>query len=92
MVLPAALSAYARANGWIKGETYGDYSDFYTADGLPEIILPRTQQLGDYTNVVAQLIEIVARVAGVDELTLYRELITADRHVVRGPGDQNNHG
>ena len=82
-VSPAALSAYARAAGWAKAESYGDFSDFYTAAGLPEIILPRTQRLDDYANVVSRLIEIFARVADVDELSLYRDLVTADRDVIR---------
>ena len=82
-VSPAALSAYARAEGWSKAEPYGGFSDIYVADGLPEIILPRTENLGDYASVVSTLIEIFARVAGVDELALYRNLVTADRDVIR---------
>ena len=68
-VSPAALSAYARVEGWGKVDTYGDYSDVYAAEGLPEIILPRTQRLGDYANVVSQLIEIFAKVADIDNLS-----------------------
>ena len=82
-VSPVALSAYARAEGWSKAEAYGDFSDIYVADGLPEIILPRTENLGDYADVVSTLIGIFARVADVDELTLYRDLVTADRDVIR---------
>ena len=82
-VSPAALSAYARAEGWSKAESFGEFSDIYVADGLPEIILPRTENLADYASVVSTLIEIFARVAGVDELTLYRNLVTADRDVIR---------
>lgn len=82
-VSPAALSAYARAAGWVRREPYGDHSDVYAADGLPEIVLPRTQRLGDYATVVAQLIDIFARVADMDELALYRDLLTADRDVIR---------
>ena len=82
-VSPVALSAYARAEGWSKAEAYGDFSDIYVADGLPEIILPRTENLGDYADVVSTLIGIFARVADVDELTLYRNLVTADRDVIR---------
>ena len=82
-VSPAALSGYARAEGWSRTESYGDFSDIYVADGLPEIILPRTENLSDYASVVSTLIEIFARVAGVDELTLYRSLVTADRDVIR---------
>ena len=40
-ISPASLSAYACAAGWRRTDNYGDFSDVYTADGLPEIILPR---------------------------------------------------
>ena len=82
-VSPVALSAYARAAGWERVETYGDHSDVYAADGMPEIILPRTHLLGDYAYVVSQLIEIFASIADTDELSVYRDLVTADRDVVR---------
>ena len=82
-VSPVALSAYARAEGWSKAEPYGDFSDIYVAGGLPEIILPRTENLSDYADVVSTLIGIFARVAAVDELTIYRDLVTADRDAIR---------
>ena len=91
-VSPSALSAYARAAGWTKGDTYGDHSDVYAAEGLPEVILPRTQRLGDYAVVVSRLIEIFAKAAEMDELALYRDLVTADRDVIRvrvAPGDDD---
>lgn len=91
-VSPAALSAYARAEGWDKVDTYGDHSDVYTSKGLPEIILPRTQRLGDYANVVSQLIEIFAGVAETDEMSLYRDLVTADRDVIRVRAAENGDG
>ena len=91
-ISPAALSAYARAAGWRKTDSYGDSSDVYVSDDLPEIILPRTQRLGDYASVVSHLIEIFADAADTDELSLYRDLVTADRDVIRvraadGSGD-----
>ncbi len=82
-VSPMALSAYARTAGWAKVETYGEHSDVYAGQSLPEIIIPRTHQLGDYASVVARLIGIFARVAEVGEATLYNDLITADRDVIR---------
>lgn len=82
-VPPAALSAYARAAGWIREEPYGDHSDVYVHGEAPEIIIPRTDRLGDYVNVVSRLIEIFAEAAETDELSLYRDLVTADRDVVR---------
>ena len=86
-VSPMALSAYASVAGWIKVETFGDHSDVYNGSGLPEIIVPRTQSLGDYADIVARLIDIFAQVAEVDESTLYNDLIVADRDVIRARAD-----
>ena len=82
-VSPSALSAYAGAAGWKKQEPYGDHSDVYVRRGAPEIVIPRTAHLGDYADVVSRLIEIFAEAAETDTLSLYRDLITADRDVVR---------
>jgi len=91
-ISPPALSAYARAAGWVKTDPYGDHSDIYANEGKPEIVLPRTQRLGDYANVVSRLIEIFAEVAGMDDLALYRTLITTDRDVIRVQVDGTDHG
>ena len=82
-ISPAALSAYARGAGWRKIEDYRAHSDVYAAEEMPEVILPRTRRLGDYASVVSRLITIFAEVAGRDELSLYRDLVAADRDVVR---------
>ena len=82
-VSPPALSAYARVAGWKKQEPYRVHSDVYVGMDLPEIMVPRTEHLGDYANLVAMLIDTFAEVAGQDELTVYRSLVTADRDVVR---------
>ena len=74
---------YARSAGWVRVDTFGDHSDVYAADGLPEVILPRTQSLADYASVTSQLIEIFARAVETDEISLYRVLVTADRDVIR---------
>ena len=81
-VSPAALSVYARTAGWTKVDTYGDWSDVYTGQSLPELLIPRTHQLGDYLMVVARLIETFARVAGVSENAIYYELLAIDRDAV----------
>ena len=91
-ISPAALSAYARAEGWVRNGAYGDHSDVYAAEGLPEIILPRTQRLGDYAHVVSQLIDIFAQVADMDEVSIYRDLVTADRDVIRVRAADSNDG
>lgn len=82
-VSPMALSAYARAAGWTKDDVYREYSDVYAGPSLPEIIIPRTRQLGDYGLVVERLIGIFAQAAEVSEAAIYNDLLTADRDVIR---------
>lgn len=91
-VSPTALSAYARAAGWRRDEPYRMHSDVYVGEELPEIIVPRTDRLGDYASVVASLIEMFAKVARRDELTVYRSLVTADRDVVRVQAGERDDG
>ncbi len=82
-VSPGALAAYARAAGWTRQEPYRVHSDLYAGEGLPEIVLPNTEHLGDYASVVATLVDTFATVGDQDETTVYRDLATADRDVVR---------
>ena len=91
-VSPSALSAYARAAGWGVIDSFGDHSDVYAGTGLPEIILPRTRDLGDYHSVVARLIEIFAAAAELDELALYRDLVTSDCDVARMIAPEDSQG
>ena len=82
-ISPAALSAYARSLGWTRAEAYGEHADVYSADALPEIVLPRTQNLADYASVVSRLMAIFSDASETDTLSLYRDLVTADRDVIR---------
>jgi hypothetical protein len=82
-ITPAALAAYARGEGWAHVDAYGQHSDVYAHPDRPELVIPRTKSLADYPRVVAELIGILAETSGRDELALYRDLIGADRDVVR---------
>ncbi len=82
-VSPGALAAFARGEGWARTEAYGAHADVYAGAGRPEIILPRTDRLADYASTVSRLIDIFAQVADRDELATYRDLVGADRDVVR---------
>ena len=50
--------------------TVPDQSDVYVGESRPEIIVPRTERLGDYASVVATLIDTFAGVTGQDELSV----------------------
>jgi hypothetical protein len=82
-ISPSALAAYARGEGWQKAESYGAHADVYGAANKPEIVLPRTDRLGDYPTVISKLIAIFAKATEQDELATYRDLVGADRDVVR---------
>lgn len=82
-ISPAALGAFARAEGWHRIEAFGTHADIYAAPDRPEIILPRTDRLADYPSAVSSLLTIFAKVVGQDELATYRDLVGADRDVVR---------
>ena len=82
-VSPTALSAYARSLGWSKGEPFGASSDVYQHDGHAEIVLPRTQNIADYASVVWRLLSAFSDVTMLPALSVYRDLVTADRDVVR---------
>lgn len=91
-ISPVALSSYARDEGWEKAEEYGKHADVYVADGRPEIVVPRTAHLGDYAETVSELIAIFAEAAGRDELAMYRDLVTADRDVIRVRATESEDG
>ena len=82
-VNPGGLAAYAGSAGWAKVEPYGDVADVWQGEGLPEIVLPRTNLLGDYASVVSRVIEIFAERSGKDEIAVLKDLLEADHDVVR---------
>jgi hypothetical protein len=82
-ISPVAIAAFARSESWFKVEGYGDHADVYAGTDRPEIIVPRTDLVADYASAVSRLIEVFAKCTGRDELAIYRDLVGADRDVVR---------
>lgn len=81
---PQSLIAYAQTEGWESGEKYGAHSTvFHNPKTNGEIIIPATTQLGDYGNVVSELITLFAKYEDRSELQVYRDLSTADKDIVR---------
>lgn len=81
-ISPQALKAYAVTEGWKPTEAYGGHSQIYVKNGF-EIIVPGTSALGDYASVLSDLLGIFAQSEDRDELQVYRDLVSADRDVVR---------
>lgn len=82
-VSPAALSGFARSEGWSKVGPFGEYADIYAGEGYPEIVIPRSEQVADYASVLSRLIGVFAEIGNRDELSVYRDLVIADRDVIR---------
>ncbi len=82
-ITPAAMVAYALSEGWAKAESFGEHSDVYQRTGSPELILPGTDSLGDYPEVVSSILQILSGEEGRDELQLFRDLVGSDRDVIR---------
>ncbi|WP_297799012.1 hypothetical protein [uncultured Brevundimonas sp.] len=82
-ISPMALASYARAEGWQRLESYGDHSEVYHRPQMGEVIIPGTEALSDYHSVVSDLIASFARAEARDELAVYRDLVGADRDVIR---------
>lgn len=80
---PQALSAYVRGQGWTRAERFGQHSDVFTKENAPELIIPGTAKLGDYPDVVSEIIRTIANHEGRSELQVYRDLSGADRDVIR---------
>ena len=83
LISPAAVSGYVRSLNWVKDRPYRDVSDVYVGEGLPEIIVPRTQRIGDYSFVMRRLIESFSVVTEMDPQVVYHDLVNADRDVIR---------
>jgi hypothetical protein len=82
-ISPLSLVAFAKGEGWVKTGSYGPHADIYVGDDRPEIILPRTDRLADYASAVSRLLQVFAQVTDQDELAAYRDIVGADRDIVR---------
>ena len=73
-ISPGRLAEYALGRGWCKTDNYGEHSDVFTRAGWPELLIPRTAELGDYARVVTRIVEIFAEEAGEDEIAIFNAL------------------
>lgn len=80
---PLSLMAYVRSQGWSKREEFGKTSVVFVKENEPEIILPHTDDLGDYPAIVRNLIAILSDAEERGELQVYRDLVGADKDVIR---------
>jgi len=83
-VPPPALVAYAASLGWkLPGTPYGDVAHVYQGKKRQEILIPVSQGDPSYGFIVRKLLRVFAEVAGMDEAQVYRDLLVANRDVIR---------
>ncbi len=78
-----SIHAYLKSQQWRRGDDLGDRGVIYFAHDGNEVFAPGSDRLGDYPQAVSAMIESVARVEERDELSVYRDLVVADRDLIR---------
>lgn len=86
-VTPSALAAFVQRRGWKKTGPHREFADVYEHPSHLGVILPRIQELRDYTRTVDRLIEDLGEVLDSDQHEILRALRTAERDciTVRSP-------
>lgn len=82
-ISPHSLAAYVKSQGWYPAEEYGDSSLVFEKSGFPEIIVPKTSEIGDYEYSVSQVIAALSKIEDRGELQVFNDLITSDKDVIR---------
>jgi hypothetical protein len=79
----ASVHAYLRSQKWQEFKNFGDRGVVYGLNDNFEVFAPGSQQLADYAESVSRVISVVARAEERDELAVYRDLVSADRDLIR---------
>lgn len=78
-----SLHAYLKAQGWQRGDDLGDRGVVYFWSDETEIFAPGTIMLADYPSSVAAVIEALSVVEERSEISIFRDLATADHDLIR---------
>jgi hypothetical protein len=83
-ISPAAVRAYLVYEGWNHLEPYGEFSAIYTREeSSEELIVPVSTAIADYASAIGAALHFLALFENRDELTIYGDLVRADRDVIR---------
>lgn len=82
-ISPRSLYAYLTAQGWAHAGAFGHKGDFYSLEGAPRVVVPATADFADYSEIVSQVIKVVAKAEERSELSVYRDLTVADIDLIR---------
>ncbi len=83
-ITPRVMCAYLEAHGWKYVEPHGEFGKVYALDeNGTELVVPMSQQLGDYGQVLNEIIEVLSKVEERDGLAILRDLSMFDWDLVR---------
>ncbi len=82
-VTTLAKHAYLKSQGWVRGKDLGDRGVVFEYDTISEVFAPGSDRLADYAEAVAAVIAEIAKVENRDEISVFRDLVSADRDIIR---------
>jgi hypothetical protein len=78
-----AIHAYLKTQKWVRSDDLGDRGVVYQSPKDTEVFAPGSDRLADYAEAVSAVMAEIANVEGRDELAVYRDLVGADRDLIR---------
>lgn len=79
----ASVHAYLKSQRWERFKDFGDRGVVYGLNDSFEVFAPGSSQLADYAESVSRVISVLAQSEERDELSIYRDLASADRDLIR---------
>lgn len=82
-IRPRALNAYLKSRGWRKIGEYRSRADVFSYQNEQEVLVPFSEQFGDYAQIVQEVISELATVECRSELSIFNDLSISDTDVIR---------
>jgi hypothetical protein len=80
---PLDIKGYLLATYWQESSSIGDKAKVFVKDGQYEVIVPIKTSLGDYAERMIEALEIVAKVEGRTQTSVYTGIVNSGSDVIR---------
>ena len=91
-ISPTVLTIFARSLGFEKTDDYGKTSAVFNHNKHGEILVPITQNIGDYKTAVARVFERFVEILDDNELTVFNSIIGSEFDVIRFATESEDDG
>lgn len=84
-ITPLAIRSYIQAQNWKLVGRYHEYSDIFRngVDHSPELVVPATEDLADYADVMQDILNILSDYEKRSQLSIYQDLMLCDSDLIR---------